>query len=67
MIAIGWFVGDNSHEEAVHMQIPTIGLDIAKNVFRTLQDSMGSNNENAPGVLGRPQGGEIRQEQRTPP
>jgi transposase len=33
--AIGWFVGDESHERgAVHMQITTIGLDIAKNVFQ---------------------------------
>ena len=32
--AIGWFVGDELHEGAVHMQITTIGLDIAKNVFQ---------------------------------
>jgi transposase len=32
--AIGWFVADESHEGAVHMQITTIGLDIAKNVFQ---------------------------------
>ena len=27
-------VGDESYEGAVHMQITTIGLDIAKNVFQ---------------------------------
>src|SRR5437868_4344167 len=32
--AIGWFVGDESHEGSRHMQITTIGLDIAKNVFQ---------------------------------
>jgi transposase len=36
--AIGWFAGDESHEGeprgAVHMQITTIGLDIAKNAFQ---------------------------------
>jgi hypothetical protein len=32
--AIGWFVGEESHEGAVHLQITTIGLDIAKNVFQ---------------------------------
>ena len=31
--AIGRFVGDGLDEGAVHMQITTIGLDIAKNVF----------------------------------
>jgi hypothetical protein len=31
---IGWFVGDESHQGVVHMQITTIGLDIAKNVFQ---------------------------------
>src|SRR5258708_32903518 len=32
--AIGCFVGSESHEGAVQMQISTIGLDIAKNVFQ---------------------------------
>ena len=32
--AIGWFVGDESHEGSRPMQIATIGLDIAKNVFQ---------------------------------
>src|SRR5258708_25312204 len=32
--AIGWFVKDESHEGSRHMQITTIGLDIAKNVFQ---------------------------------
>src|SRR5258708_6472862 len=32
--AIGWFVGTNHMRGAVHMQITTIGLDIAKNVFQ---------------------------------
>src|SRR5262249_46617677 len=32
--AIGWFVGDESHEGSRPMQITTIGLDIAKNVFQ---------------------------------
>jgi hypothetical protein len=32
--AIGCFVGNESHEGAVHMQITTIGLDIAKNIFQ---------------------------------
>src|SRR5467141_1627499 len=32
--AIGCFVGGESHEGAVQMQISTIGLDIAKNVFQ---------------------------------
>jgi hypothetical protein len=32
--AIGWCVGDESHEGAIHMQFTTIGLDIAKNVFQ---------------------------------
>jgi transposase len=27
-------VGDESHERAVHMQISTIGIDLAKNVFQ---------------------------------
>jgi hypothetical protein len=31
---IGWFVRDESHEGPVHMQITTIGLDIAKNAFQ---------------------------------
>ena len=32
--AIGWFVEDDHMRGAVHMQITTIGLDIAKNVFQ---------------------------------
>ncbi len=32
--AIGWFVETNHMRGAVHMQITTIGLDIAKNVFQ---------------------------------
>src|SRR5271165_2370903 len=32
--AIGWFVEDESHEGAIDMQVTTIGLDIAKNVFQ---------------------------------
>jgi hypothetical protein len=32
--AIGWFVETNHIRGAVHMQITTIGLDIAKNVFQ---------------------------------
>ena len=32
--AIGVIVGDESHEGAVHMQVSTIGLDLAKNVFQ---------------------------------
>ena len=27
-------VGDESHEGAVHLQVSTIGLDLAKNVFQ---------------------------------
>jgi hypothetical protein len=27
-------IGDESHERAVHMQISTIGIDLAKNVFQ---------------------------------
>jgi hypothetical protein len=32
--AIEWFVENESHQGAVHMQITTIDLDIAKNVFQ---------------------------------